>query len=177
MSLLPDRELNKLSLTELGELLQHYNIYAISANMGTTRPSGPELKNYLQRRLKKEDGKPQEPPQDPMYLVLDLNVLAAHTKTNLLLEIERELNPYLQDGNPAVRRKPKEYAREVILAVMEQQLFHGDHFSRQVELLLFEGNYKTDPDRFVLCRGADWVLYSPVNRIQVQQGITSTTVS
>lgn len=178
MTMAEERDLEKYSLEELAELLSHYNLYDTTKDAGKPRPSGPLLKKHLQRRLTrhgKDDPKP--PKEPPMHLVLDLNVLARSTKTNLLLEIERELSPYMHNGNKALRRKPKEYAREVVLALMENQWLQGDYLCKHLFLMLFEGNYVPVPGRFVECRAVDWVVYSPILGVQEPQGITSTLVS
>lgn len=180
MGTLPDKELNKLSLTELGELLQHYNIYAISANMGTTRPSGPELKDYLKRRLAKEDGKPKTPTnkEPQMLLVLDLNVVSLYSEAgNLLLDIEHHLTPSLHNGNKAVRRPPREYAREIVLALMENLLLKQGELTKKLMVLLFEDKYVPSELENVHCRGVDWVVYSPVIQVSTDGGISYTQVT
>jgi hypothetical protein len=178
MTMAEERDLEKLSLEDLAELLSYYNLYDTTKATGKPRPSGTVLKKHIQRRLTrhgKDDPKP--PKEPPVYLDLDLNVLARSTKTNLLLEIERELSPYIHNGHKALRRKPREYAREVVLALMENQWLQGDYLCKHLFLRLFEGNYTPVNSRFVECRAADWVVYSPILGLAEPQGITSTLTS
>lgn len=178
MTMAEERDLEKYSLEELAELLNYYNLYDTSKTTTKPRPSGTVLKKHLQRRLTRH-GKddPKLPKEPPMHLVLDLNVLARSTKTNILLEIERNLTPYMHNGNKALRRKPKEYAREVVLALMENQWLQGDYLCKHLFLMLFDDKYAPQENQFVECRAVDWVVYSPIGGLQETQGITSTLVS
>lgn len=158
------KKMDEKSLGELAALLNYYNIYDTTKKSGEdTRPSGPDLKKYLQERLRAEDKSIPKPPPKPQDTVtIDLQILSERQHANMLHEIARELCAYRHNASRAVRRTPKEYAREVILWLMEENLFNGGILNQRVFLMLFEGNYIPDPNKSVVCRGVDWVVYKVI---------------
>lgn len=162
MTMAEERDLEKLSLEELAELLNYYSLYNTTKDTGKPRPSGPLLKKHLQRRLTrhgKDDPKPTKEPQ--VLLEVDLYVLHSEPSAgNLLLDIERTLTPYLHEGNKALRRKPKEYAREVMLALLEHRLVDNTGMELLLKLQLFEDKYEHNDYQTIRCRGVDWVVFT-----------------
>ena len=158
------------SLGELAELLSYYNIYDTTKKSGEdSRPSGPELKAYLQGRFREMDRDVPKPVKLPgEHILLDLWAIQEHSgpNTNLLIEIERHLGPYMHQGNKALKRKPKEITREVILALFETGRFNGTSMSGNLMLLLHEDPFKPTECQAVQVRGIDWVVYTqhaPIN--------------
>jgi hypothetical protein len=156
-----DKDLDKLSLPELANLLTYYNVYDTTTSKDKPRPSGGHLKKYLQHRLRTTPiAGPALKPELPHHIILDLNALGRFEGgVSLLNSIERELEPFLHRGNKALRRKPMEIAREVVLALMERDLYISGRFQYELLLLLHEGPYGVKEGMCVQVRGVDWMVY------------------
>lgn len=174
-----EKGLEQMSLPELAELLNYYNLYNTTKNTGIPRPSGPVLRKHLQRRLTLHaKDTPKQLKEPPAIIIVDLTLIyATPTSKNLLIDIKHTLAPYLHAGNKAMRRNPREYAREAILELMENGLLDNNGLGHQLFLLLFEGNYVPDPNHEVRCRGIDWVIYTQVTTIEpTVNGIRGTYI-
>lgn len=160
------KRVEAMTLGELADLLSYYSVYDTTRKSGEdSRPSGPEFKTFLQKRLRETDRNTPKPVKLPgQHVMVDLWELTenslANNNTNLLLEIERVLGPYTHMGNKAVKRKPKEYAREVVLALFETGLFNGGRLQSKMMLLIHEDPFKPNEQQFVQVRGIDWVVYT-----------------
>jgi hypothetical protein len=162
-----ERDMEKLSLSELADLLGYYNLYDTTANTSKPRPSGKDLKKHLQRRLCRVgevDAKLAKEP--PMLLDLDLNNCMELHNGNILQGIYHELLPFFHDGNRALKRKPMEIAREVTLHLMENNYYNHNALRTGFLLRLEEYKIKPHANMAVWGQGIDWVLYTHVVRIQ-----------
>lgn len=158
------KKLDLMSLADLANLLSYYNIYDTTKRSGEdTRPSGPEMKAYLQERLRGLDKTiPKPKPVELAYIHFDLNVIDEDPGygLNLLQRLEDSMLPYLHNGNRAMRRKPREYAREVVLELMHEGLIVNGKLASAFILELHEGNYIPKETKMVHARGVDWVIFT-----------------
>lgn len=158
------KKLDLMSLADLANMLSFYNIYDTTKRSGEdTRPSGPEMKAYLQERLRSLDKTiPKPEPIEQAYLLFDLNCIEENTGygVNLLQRLEDAMCPYLHNGHRAMRRKPREYVREIILELMQEGLIINGKLAGALILELYEGTYIPKETKMVHARGIDWVIYT-----------------
>lgn len=169
------KRVKAMTLGQLADLLSYYNLYDTTKKSGEdSRPTGPALQQFLQSKLRELDRDLPKPVKLPgERILLDLWELAengcGNSNTNLLLEIERELGPFVHQGNKALKRKPKEYAREVVLALFETGLFNGARLKARMLLLIHEDPFKATELQLVQVRGIDWVVYIQVIKADQQE--------
>lgn len=156
------KRVEAMSLAELADLLSYYSVYDTTRKSGEdSRPSGPELQAFLQKRLRDHDKAQPKPVKEPgAYLLIDLfQMYEEATQGNLLLNIEKTLTPYLHGGHKALKRKPKEIAREVLLALFEVNLFNGKWIQQGMMLIIHEDPFKPTDEEHIQTRGLDWAIY------------------
>jgi len=160
-------KLDKFTLTELAELLSYYSVYDTTKKSGEdTRPSGPEFKKYLVQRLKELDKATPKPPKEPgSWYEIDLNAVNDTNGVSMVNAIADILNPLVLNGDKAIRRKPKELAREIVLGLMEENLLVGGHMSKQLFAIFTEDPYELAPHRYIRVRGVDWVIYEQIHGV------------
>lgn len=160
-------KLDKLTLTELAELLSYYSVYDTTKKSGEdTRPSGPEFKKYLCQRLKELDKTTPKPPEEPGdWFEMNLNAIGDNNGISMVNAIASSLNPLSMNGSKCIRRKPKELAREIVLALMEENLLIGGHIPKQLFVIFTEKPYQPVPARLIQIRGVDWVIYEYVHGV------------
>lgn len=162
-------KLDLMSLADLANILSFYNIYDTTKRSGEdTRPSGPEMKAYLQGRLRSLDKTiPKPEPIEPASIHFDLNAIdeSGGYGVNLFQRLENAMFPFLHNGSKAMRRKPREYVREITLALMQEGLIVNGKLASVFILELHEGNYIPNEAKMVHARGIDWVIFT--NRIVV----------
>jgi len=158
------KKLDLMSLADLANLLSYYNIYDTTKRSGEdTRPSGPEMKAYLQERLRSLDKTiPKPKPIEPAYIHFDLNVIdeGVGYGVNLFQRLEDAMTPYLHNGSRAMRRKPREYVREIMLELLQEGLIANGKLASTLILELHEGNYIPQETKMVHARGIDWVIFT-----------------
>ena len=157
------KRVEAMSLAELADLLSYYSVYDTTRKSGEdSRPSGPEFQAFLQKRLRDHDKSYPKPVKEPgAHILVDLYLLyEAAEQDNLLLNLEKTFNPYLHGGHKALKRKPKEISREVLLALFEANLFVGKWMQHGLLLLIHEDPFKPDDSQSVHIRGLDWVIYT-----------------
>lgn len=166
------KRVEAMSLAELADLLSYYSVYDTTRKSGEdSRPSGPEFQAFLQKRLRGHDKAQPKPVKEPgAHLLVDLYQLYEEAKQgNLLLNIEKTLTPYLHSGHKALKRKPKEIAREVLLALFEVNLFTGKWLQQGMILIIHEDPFKPTEEEHVQVRGLDWAIYTKHLLIQESQ--------
>jgi len=166
------KRVEAMSLAELADLLSYYSVYDTTRKSGEdSRPSGPEFQAFLQKRLRDHDKSHPKPVKEPgAHLLVDLYQLYEEAKQgNLLLNIEKTLTPYLHSGHKALKRKPKEIAREVLLALFEVNLFTGKWLQQGMILIIHEDPFKPTEEEHVQVRGLDWAIYTKHLLIQESQ--------
>jgi hypothetical protein len=164
--LVTEKDLEKLSLSDLADLLGFYNLYDTTANTSKPRPAGPLLKKHLQRRLcRVGETETKLPKKPPMIVDLDLNACMETHNGNILQGIYHELLPIFHDGNKALRRKPMEIAREVTLHLLENNYYNHNALRTGFLLRLEEYKTKREENINIWGQGIDWILYSRVHGV------------